>query len=72
MLEGNVEPPPEDTSATSVPPLSRRDWDQRDQEHMFPGVPLHPIPPLPATPPLEDTSGSGSSDEAPLHKEVSY
>ena len=59
-----MEPPPEDTPATSVPPLVRRDWDRRDEESL-------PLRHIPATPPPEDTFSSDSSNEGtPLLTEV--
>ncbi|KAI6656308.1 Pre-rRNA processing protein FTSJ3 [Oopsacas minuta] len=60
MLDGDIEPPPEDTIETFKPPLSRCDWDMRDEEDL-------PDTFKSGTEPLEDTfSIDSSNDEAPI------
>ena len=63
MLEGNVEPPAEERTATFKPPLSRYDWDMRDEEDI-------PATLKSGTAPLKDTKSIDSSDDESLLTEV--
>ena len=65
MLEGNVEPPPEERTGTRKTPLSRHDWDMRDEEEM-------PTTLKSGTAPPEDTKSDSSDDEEPLLTEVIF
>ena len=63
MLEGNVEPPPKERTGNFKPPLSRRDWDKRDEEDK-------PATLKSGTAPLEDTKPESSDEDEPLLTEV--